>query len=106
MVGKEEEIMVPSRLLGHVEDLFVGEIGRVGEELQFLLNLPACIGDEHVTTQNVLIDTGAQIKLINERLVPSHLKRRATRVVRLVAANGQPLRGGIDASRWREASKP
>ena len=42
----------------------------------------------------VLVDTGAQVDLVNERLVPQDCAKEAKNPVRLIAANGERLSGG------------
>ena len=46
----------------------------------------------------VLVDTGAEANLINIGVIPGHLTFPARKAIRLVSANGQPIRGGQDSS--------
>ena len=57
-------------------------------------NLTVTFRNRDTRSLKVLIDTGAQVNLINQKLVPAHCSKYSPHPVTLLAANGQRLEGG------------
>ena len=64
------------------------------EDAQLTQNLTVTFNNGDTRSLKVLIDTGAQVNLISQKLVPSWCSRYSSHPVTLLAANGQKLEGG------------
>ena len=90
----EKEIIIPNRCVQPVNGLNLGKIKEVESELQLLLYLTVYFENGKKTMLRVLIDTGSQANLVNEKVVPNETRKQTNEVIRLAAATRQRLRGG------------
>ena len=94
LVDVAPQIEVPERLLLPKTEYRVNHI-KVGQEyLQLLMRIHCRLPNGRTRKLRVLIDTGAQVNLIREGLVPYVCTQQAIKPVRLMAANQLPLPGG------------
>ena len=62
--------------------------------MQLLLDIDASLQDGGILTLKVLVDMGAQVNLIKEKLLARQLFRSAENPVKLITANSSILEGG------------
>ena len=89
-----DEIEVPERCLHPIPHYNIGKIEVEGDNLQLLMMLDVFFEGDGKRRMQILIDTGAQINLVKNTLIPWHLARLAPKAVRLITANGQRMEGG------------
>jgi hypothetical protein len=89
-----EEWEIPERCC-HLDNMLrINKVLSIENELQLLLRLQAFFPNGEGKQLRVLVDTGAQVNLVKNVVVPRHLARAPPRPIRLVAANGQCVLGG------------
>ncbi len=71
-----------------------------GRQMQLLLDIDASLPNGTLVALKVLVDTGAQVNLIKERLVPCQFFRRAENPLKLITANSSILEGVRKLSSW------
>ena len=62
--------------------------------MQLLLEIDASLPNGSLVALKVLVDTGAQVNLIKERLVPCHFFQRGVNPVKFITANNSILEVG------------
>ena len=62
--------------------------------MQLLLRVPALLSNDEQKYLEILVDTGAEANLVRIGLLPDHLFFTASRILKLLTANGQRLAGG------------
>jgi hypothetical protein len=65
-----------------------------GREMQLLLDIDASLPNGGLIGLKILVDTGAQVNLIKEKLVPFQFFKRAETPLKLITANNSILEGG------------
>ncbi len=63
--------------------------------MQLLLDIDASLPNGGVLALKILVDTGAQVNLIKEKLVARQFFRSAENPVKLITANNSILDGGF-----------
>ena len=64
-----------------------------GRHVQLLLDIDAHLPNGNLIALKILVDTGAQVNLIKEKLVPRQFFRSAENPVKLITANNTILEG-------------
>ena len=84
---------LPERMLEPRNKYPVNEIRTFRGALQLILEMDATLENGKVKPIRILVDTGAEANLIRTGYIPDHLTYSARRLLRLVGANGLPIRG-------------
>ena len=80
--------------MGRTGDLPVNKINVTEDEMQLVLRVLLTLPDGKKMLAKALVDTGAQVNIVRQGLVPQYLMEKATDPVRLVAANQEIIPGG------------
>ena len=87
-------MVLQPRLLKAWGEYPVNEVKSFNGILQLILSMDVELQNGQLKRLRMLVDTGAEANLIKVGLIPTHLTYPAKKILRLVAANGQAIRGG------------
>ena len=94
LVSTAPTLEVPERLLQPKNTYKVNHVKSGQNFLQLPMKIKCRLPNGRVRKLKVLVDTGAQVNLIREGLVPYTCTTLADKPVRLMAANNRPLPSG------------
>jgi hypothetical protein len=88
------EVVVAPNLLQPTSFYVMKCSKKESNNMQLLLKVPALLSNDEKKYLEVLVDTGAEANLVRIGLLPDHLFFTASKILKLLTANGQRLAGG------------
>jgi hypothetical protein len=91
---------IDERFFHEIPSYRLNKVHMVGEFLQLLMDIEVKCVDGARKTISILVDTGAEANLVRKGLLVDSLMQIAREPLTFVTANGQPLEGGKNRTRF------
>ena len=88
------DAQLAERFFHEIPSYQMNKVRKVGEHLQFLMEVSLISSESTRKSISILVDTGAEANLVRKGLLSDSLMRNAREPLSFVTASGQPLEGG------------